>query len=58
MIERLADMLMSLPEEEREALLASLTGKRKAPGPTAQGPVRELPAARTEAVVTCQIEWT
>ncbi|QYW07896.1 hypothetical protein SEA_REDBEAR_50 [Streptomyces phage RedBear] len=56
-IKRLADQLMALPEEEREALLASLAVPRQPSGPSPQGQPRELPAARSAAVMTSEIAW-
>lgn len=55
---RLAEMLMAMPEEERDALWASLAASRPSVEPTPRGPSRSLPAARTACVVTTQIEWT
>ncbi|AWN07417.1 hypothetical protein SEA_MANEEKUL_49 [Streptomyces phage Maneekul] len=56
-IKRLADQLMALPEEEREALLASLAVPRQPSRPSPQGQSRDLPAPRSGAVITCAIEW-
>ncbi|QFP95216.1 hypothetical protein SEA_DWAYNE_49 [Streptomyces phage Dwayne] len=56
-VERLAETLMAMPEGERQALLASLTVKREANGPAPQSPRRELPAPRSAAVMTSEIEW-
>jgi len=56
-VERLAELLMDLPEGEREALLASLAVQRRPAQPAPRGPAPALPPARTEAVVTCQVEW-
>lgn len=56
-VERLAEMLADMPEGEREALLASFAVERR---PSRREPRRaapSLPPARTEAVVTCQVEW-
>lgn len=58
MVERLAALLMELPEGEREALLASLAVQRRPRQSSTPSPARELPEARARAVVTCQVEWT
>lgn len=56
-VERLAELLMDMPEGEREALLASLAVRRRPVRPDPQSPAPELPPARTEPVVRCQIHW-
>ncbi|AKY03732.1 hypothetical protein AVT26_gp50 [Streptomyces phage Lannister] len=56
-MERVAEMVMALPEDQREAFLASLVPPRAAPQPTLAVESRPLPPPRRKAVITSSVNW-
>ncbi|APC43292.1 hypothetical protein Joe_52 [Streptomyces phage Joe] len=56
-LERLAETVLALPEDQREAFVASIVPSRPAPAPRLAGEPRPLPPPRTRASVTTSVRW-